>query len=136
RVPAHHYPFLSHAPRKGRRSAPQAGAIQPHTDPSYGPPAGRPERAPKPSIDASVPSRDESCARTSWSHAKFCSLGSSPKARSASFSSLFNVRFLRCKVRTSLSTHYAATPHSTVPSATLRNSFASSANKLSALLTI
>jgi hypothetical protein len=67
---------------------------------SYNPRTGRPERAPKPSIEASVPSSAKSCSRTSRSLAKFCSLSSSPKARSASLSSLFNVRFFRCKART------------------------------------
>jgi hypothetical protein len=67
---------------------------------SYNPRNGRPERAPNPSIDASVPSSAKSCSRTSRSLAKFCSLSSSPRARSASLRSLFNVRFFRCKART------------------------------------
>ena len=62
--------------------------------------AGRPEKAPKPSISASLPSSAASRSWTSLSQAKFSSLGSLPSARSASFNSLFSVRDLRCKVTT------------------------------------
>src|SRR6185295_5370715 len=61
---------------------------------------GRPDGAPKPSISASAPSRAASRPCTSRSQARFSSLGSFPKAASASLSSLSNVRDLRCKLTT------------------------------------
>ena len=62
--------------------------------------AGRPGGQTKPSIWASLPSRADSRPCTSRSQARLASVGSSPSARSASFSSLFSVRCLRCKVTT------------------------------------
>ena len=61
---------------------------------------GRPDNAPNPSIAASVPSMAKSWPCTSRNQARFSSLGSSPSACSASLSSLFSVRDLRCKVTT------------------------------------
>ena len=98
---------------------------------------GRPDEAPNPSIRASAPSNAASRSWISRSQARFSSLGSVPKACTASLSSLCNVRDLRCKLTTVARSTYAATSWKFAgPSNTRLTSFASSANATSRLFTI